>query len=83
MKQSDRISQHILDTHFVPVWRARREALEVRAGNIHKEIGLVDRMPAICSVLGSQRFQRLTRSRLVERRGPHNGANAVFVFRLN
>ena len=83
MKHSERISQHIVDRHFVPAWGARRETLEIRAGDVHKEIGLVNRMPAICSVLGSQRFQQLTRCHLVERKGPHNGANAIFVFHLD
>jgi hypothetical protein len=80
MKQSDRIWQHVVDRHFVSAWRARRETLEVRAGNVHKESGLVNRMPAICSVLGGQRFQRLTRSRLVERRGASQWCQCDFRF---
>jgi hypothetical protein len=82
MRQADRILQHVVTAHFVPAWKAATPAIELRAGDLHKELKLSNRMPAMCSVLGSERLKKLTRTRLVERRGPQQGANAVFVYDL-
>jgi hypothetical protein len=44
-------------------------------------MGLTNAMPAVCSALGSRKFDdaRITQSSLV---GPANGANVYFTFRL-
>jgi len=82
MELSDRILQHVVDRHLVQAWNAQPETLELRAGNIHQEMRLSNRMPAVCSVVGSNRFQTLTRIRLLNRTGSQNGANATFVYKL-
>jgi hypothetical protein len=82
MRLSDEIAQHVVRHHFVPAWRADQQRLTLRAGNIHRELKLTQRMPAVCSVLGSNRFHRMARVQLVDRRGPQNGANAIFVFEM-
>lgn len=82
MKLSDRISQYTVDCWFVPAWREQKPSVDVRAGDVHKGMGLHNRVPAVCSVLGSQRFQQLTRATLAGRGGPHTGANSTFTFRL-
>jgi 5-methylcytosine-specific restriction protein B len=82
MKPSERIAQHIVSCHLLPAWKKKLDRITLRAGNIHSELGLRNRMPAVCSVLGSQRFQLMTGAELIDRGGPHNGANAVFTFRL-
>lgn len=56
--------------------------IEIRAGDVHKEIGLTNRMPAVCSVLDGKLFREQNRLELVGRSGPPQGANAVFRFRL-
>ncbi len=82
MRPSDDILQHVVRQHFVPAWRAGKEQITLRAGDIHRELGYQNRMPAVCSVLGSDRLQRLARVRLAERQGPQNGSNARFRFEL-
>lgn len=56
--------------------------IEIRAGDVHKEIGLTNRMPAVCSVLDGKLFREQNRLELVSRSGPPQGTNAVFRFRL-
>jgi 5-methylcytosine-specific restriction enzyme B len=80
MRQADEILQHVVDCHFVPAWKIATERVEPRAGDVHKELRLRNRVPAVCSVLGSLRLQRLGRVHLVERKGPQNGTNAIFVY---
>jgi 5-methylcytosine-specific restriction protein B len=82
MRQADRILQHVVAAHFVPAWKEGTPAIELRAGVLHEALGLISRVPAVCSVLGSERLQKLTGTQLVERRGPQQGANAVFVYNL-
>jgi 5-methylcytosine-specific restriction protein B len=82
MRLADEILQHIVDQHLVPAWGAGEEKICLRAGAIHKELGLRQRIPAVCSVLGSNRFQKMTGVLLLERRGPQNGSSATFIYKL-
>jgi hypothetical protein len=78
MRQADRILQHVITAHFVPAWKKASPAIELRAGDLHEELGFSNRVPAV----GSERLQKLSRTQLVGRRGPQQGANAVFVYDL-
>lgn len=79
---ADQITRQIVTRYLVPAWKEKKGQISIRAGEVHKEMGLRQRMPAVCSVLGSEKFQKLARIHLVERRGPHQGAKAVFTFQL-
>jgi hypothetical protein len=37
---------------------AGAETVDLRSGDIHKEMGLVNRMPAVCNAMGSLRLYR-------------------------
>ena len=79
---ADQITQHVVSRYLVPAWKENKEQISIRAGDVHKEMGLRQRMPAVCGVLGSEKFQKLARTHLVDQTGPHQGANAVFTFQL-
>ncbi len=82
MKLSDEILQHLVIRHLVPAWQVHQKRLTLRVGDVHKELGYRQRMPAVCSVLGSDWLQRMTGIRLIERQGPQNGSSAQFTFEL-
>jgi hypothetical protein len=82
MSQANRIRQFTVDRFVGPAVAAGRDEITIRAGDVHREMGLTNAMPAVCSALGSRKFDeyaRITRSALV---GPANGANVYFTFRL-
>jgi hypothetical protein len=82
MSQANRIRQFTVDRFIAPAIAAGCDEITIRAGDVHREMGLTNAMPAVCSALGSRKFDEyanITRSALV---GPANGANVYFTFRL-
>ena len=82
MRPSDEIREHVIRRHFQPAKSGGATELTIRAGDIHKELDYANRMPAVCSVLGSNRLEREAAVTLSQRNGPHNGANALFTYLL-
>ena len=82
MKLSNQIRNHIIKNHMKPARKNNRNELTIRAGDIHEELGYSNRMPAVCSVLGSNKLQNEAHIQLAKREGPHNGANARFFYIL-
>jgi hypothetical protein len=83
MSQANRIRQFTVDRYIAPAIAAGRDEITIRAGDVHREMGLTNAMPAVCSALGSRKFDvcaNITRSALV---GPTNGANVYFTFKLS
>ena len=83
MRLSDTILHHIVQRHIVPAMQAGTTQFTNRAGDIHRELRLNQRMPAVCSVLGCKKLQQFTGLLLVGRHGPHQGANAEFTFSVD
>lgn len=54
----------------------------IRAGDVHSEMKLAQRLPAVCSALGSDLFEGLARVKRVAIEGPLNGSSTLFVYRL-
>jgi hypothetical protein len=82
MTQADRIRQFVFDSYIIPARTKGHETVTVRAGDVHREMRLVSAMPAVCSAIGSNKFEELAKVTTVARRGPANGANVYFEFRL-
>jgi hypothetical protein len=81
--QADRIRQFARDQY---VAAARRDGLTettIRAGDVHREMGLANAMPAVCGAIGGKKFEHVAHVKLAERRGPPAGSNVYFQFTLN
>jgi 5-methylcytosine-specific restriction enzyme B len=78
--QADRIRAFVLKQIVEPARRAGEHHFVVRAGDVHKQMGLQDAMPAVCSAIGSTKFQTLAGVRLVRRQGPENSSTTEFAF---
>lgn len=82
MNRADEIREFVLKNYVKPA-RERGEAeIAIRAGDVHKAMGLKDAMPAVASALGADKFQGFAGVELVKREGPHNGANLFLTFRI-
>jgi 5-methylcytosine-specific restriction protein B len=82
MKLSEEIREYIIRHHIERARRNGQARLTLRAGDIHEELGYSGRVPAVCSVLGSNRLQHEARIRRLRHVGPHNGLNAEFSYDL-
>ncbi|MHA1267305.1 MAG: hypothetical protein ACTSRS_18855 [Candidatus Helarchaeota archaeon] len=54
----------------------------IRAGDVHEKMNLVDRMPAVCGAIGTNKFKNEYNVKLINRRGPTQGAIVFFTFRI-
>ncbi|MER9456584.1 DUF6884 domain-containing protein [Mesorhizobium sp. M0478] len=82
MNQADRIRDFVVSAYIGPARARRFSEVEVRAGDVHREMSLANAMPAVCSALGSNKFEEFAGVRTIERTGPSNGSNARFRFQV-
>jgi hypothetical protein len=82
MTQADKIRQFALDHYAVPARASGLGVITIRAGDIHRDMNLANAMPAVCSAIGSNKFEQLGQVRSINRTGPANGANVYFEFGL-
>ena len=78
MTQADRIRQFALDRYVVPARTRNAADVVIRAGDVHREMALFSAMPAVCSAIGSRKFEEVSGATIVKRTGPTNGANVYF-----
>ena len=79
---ADRIRAHVGLAYIRPARVNGRKEITIRAGDVHTDLGFVSRMPAVCGALDTRKFQEEFGVELVERTGPHQGANVYFRFRI-
>ena len=79
---ADRIRLHVITRHIAPARNAGETVVKVTSGDVHREMGLQDRMPAVCEALDAQVFLDMAGVAVEERSGPPQGAEAAFEFRI-
>jgi len=80
MSLAETTKRHVITKYVVPARSRGQERLEVRVGNIAKELGLSNRTPSVFSTLSSQSFQREAGLELIEKRGgPASGGPSTTV----
>lgn len=82
MGLADEIREYVLTAYIIPARRRGESTVTVRAGDVHREMGLKDRMPSVASALGATMFEPHARVRLVRREGPHQGSNLRLTFEV-
>ncbi len=65
-----------------PARRAGRTEVTIVAGDMHKDMRLTNRMPAVCAALDAQKFQEEYGVVLSSRAGPRQGATAAWKYSL-
>lgn len=79
---ADRIRRSTRARHIEPARQAGKKTVTLRAGDIARDIDLKNRMPAVCSALGSKLFLREAGLRLVEHIGPRQSTTTEFRFEI-
>lgn len=82
MNQADHIRDHINRVYIEPARKQGARKFTIRSGDVHSEMGLENRMPAVCSVLDGVKFQQLYRVRQIDRKGPPQGSTANWTFEI-
>ena len=81
-KLADMIREYCIQTRILPARQENKELVSIRAGDIHKEMKLTQRMPSICEALQARTFETLANVKRINLAGPKNGANCIMTFKL-
>jgi predicted HicB family RNase H-like nuclease len=82
MTLAERIRQFAFENYVAPMRDRPNAEIRIRAGDVHKGMGLGGRMPAVCGALDATIFRREYGLELARRAGPAQGANVEYVFRV-
>jgi len=77
---ADEIREYALVAVIKPCRRRGESVVRVRAGDVHRAMGLEDRMPAVCGALDAAVFPEMAEVTLISSQGPPQGANASWTF---
>ena len=78
---ADRIRKHVMERHVRPFLKSDEATLSIRAGDVVRGMGLVNRTPNVCSALEGRRFQQEAQRAglaFVGRTGPHRSTTTTF-----
>ena len=86
MSPSDLTKRHVIEKYVRPARVRGEKTIEVRVGNVLKELGWSNRTPSVFSTLGSKSFQEEAGIQLIQKRGgPASGGPSTtwqFVYRV-
>ncbi|MGA3334459.1 MAG: hypothetical protein ABSC62_09890 [Terracidiphilus sp.] len=86
LKPTEETKRHVISTYVRPARLKGEKTIQVRVGNVQKELGWTNRTPSVFSTLSSKEFQQEAGVELIEKRGgPASGGPSTtwqFVFRV-
>jgi hypothetical protein len=74
------IRQHATEKYVSPARRQPSETFCINVGGVHKELGLNNRIPAVCSALTSKKFLSENHLRLISIAGPPSGKSTTVTY---
>lgn len=81
-RQADRIRRFVLENYIKPARTRSETRVEVVTGDVHRAMALDNKMPAVCSALGSGKFEELAGVKIIDRQGPANSSTVRFTYEL-
>lgn len=82
MRQADEIRTFVVERWIEPVRQRRERFVTIRADDVHKAMGLKNKMPAVCSALKARKFERFGNVKRIEATAPPQGSNLYLTFKL-
>src|SRR5215475_16210184 len=77
---ADSIRQHVAAKYVSPARLQANKTFCVNVGGVHRELGLNNRIPAVCSALTSRKFLTGNRLRLISETGPPSGKSTTVTY---
>lgn len=86
MKPTEQTKKHVISTYVKPARQRGEKTVQVKVGNVQRELGWTNRTPSVFSTLSSKEFHQEAGLELIEKRGgPSSGGPSTtvqFVYRL-
>ena len=79
---SDRVREHVLVHHLAPARDAGENVVAVRAGDVAREMGLQDRVPAVCSALRTRKLLERAGVEMTGEPDRRDGTTTTFEYRF-
>jgi len=79
---ADEIRQFVLKNYILPARKRGAKTVTVNAGDVHNQMGFVNRLPNVCQALGKEKFQKLANVEKPVRKGPPQGSTTCFTYEL-
>lgn len=85
MSLNQQVQEHVRLTYVQPAKQRGDTTVRIKAGDVHRELRWANRVPSVCTTLGSQKFQRETGLELISKHGPPSGysTTVVYTYRLS
>lgn len=80
MKLSDTVRDFARSKYVSPALRRKDPAFRIVAGEVHRGLGLNNRVPLVCNALASRAFLQDNNLELIKREGPPSGLSTTVVF---
>jgi hypothetical protein len=82
VKPTELTKQHVIAAYVQPARQRGETKIQVRVGNVQKELGWTNRTPSVFSTLSSKDFQQEAGVELIEKRGgpPSGGPSTTVQF---
>jgi hypothetical protein len=77
---SDLIRDHLCDSYLKAAIRRGENTFSVNVGAVHKALGLVNRIPQVCSALESKKLLDENHLRIASKTGPPSGQSTTVTF---
>ena len=85
MSLNEEVQKYVKATYLDPARRRGESTIRIKAGDVHRELHWVNRVPSVCTTLSSKKFQRETGLELISKVGPPSGfgTRVEFTYRLH
>jgi hypothetical protein len=82
---NEEVQQHVLTNYLGPAKARGEKTIQIKAGDVHRDLHWTNRVPSVCTTLGSKKFQRETGLELIRKEGPPSGmgTRAIFTYRVS
>jgi hypothetical protein len=77
---SDAIRRHAYEKYVMQARRRKEKLISINVGDVHRELGLSNRVPLVCAALGSKKFLSEHGLRIVSKTGPPSGQSTTVTF---
>jgi len=82
---NEEVQRHVLTNYLGPAKARGESTVRIKAGDVHRDLHWVNRVPSVCTTLSSKKFQRETGLKLISQEGPPSGysTTVVYTYRLS
>lgn len=77
---ADKVRQYVVAKYVLPAQARGERIVTVTAGDVHRELGLRNRIPLVCAALRATRFQSENHLLLKDVSGPASGMSTTVKF---